>query len=360
MNATTYGMDIAKNVFQVHWVDGNTGEICRKKLPRGKVTEFFAVRPAGRIAMEACGGAHHWGRTLGPLGHQIELLPTHQVRPFISGNKDDAGRPGIWLAAQHGDIRRVAVKSSEQQAMLSLHRMRTHWVSVRTATVNALRGLLYEFGVTLPRGRHSGLRQLAQQRAEINDAVPAVMVRLVDDQLLALADIERHVQAMEEEISLMLKSQESARRLRDTPGIGVLGATALAATLGDGTSLRNGREFACPRSCSGSSGHGRQSAHRSISKRGNAYLRTLLINGARALASREHPAPWIVALLGRRPFNVVVVAIAHKLARIAWALVAHGRAYERAGKRQIPRQRVQARCKPVLHDQRRGDAPQCA
>jgi transposase len=227
MNATTYGMDIAKNVFQVHWVDGNTGEICRKKLPRGKVTEFFAVRPAGRIAMEACGGAHHWGRTLGPLGHQIELLPTHQVRPFISGNKDDAADArGIWLAAQHGDIRRVAVKSSEQQAMLSLHRMRTHWVSVRTATVNALRGLLYEFGVTLPRGRHSGLRQLAQQRAEINDAVPAVMVRLVDDQLLALADIERHVQAMEEEISLMLKSQESARRLRDTPGIGVLGATA--------------------------------------------------------------------------------------------------------------------------------------
>ncbi len=246
MNATTYGMDIAKKVFQIHWVDANTGEICRKKLPRGKVTEFFAVRPAGRIAMEACGGAHHWGRTLGPLGHEIALLPTHQVRPFIRGNKDDAADArGIWLAAQHGDIGRVALKSSEQQAMLSLHRMRTHWVSVRTATVNALRGLLYEFGVTLPRGRHSGLRQLAQQRAEINDTLPAVMVRLVDAQLLALADIERHVQAMEEEIKLMLKSQESARRLRDTPGIGVLGATALAATLGDGTSWRNGREFAC-------------------------------------------------------------------------------------------------------------------
>ena len=338
MNATTYGMDIAKNVFQVHWVDGNTGEICRKKLPRGKVTEFFAVRPAGRIAMEACGGAHHWGRTLGPLGHQIELLPTHQVRPFIRGNKDDAADArGIWLAAQHGDIRRVAVKSSEQQAMLSLHRMRTHWVSVRTATVNALRGLLYEFGVTLPRGRHSGLRQLAQQRAEINDAVPAVMVRLVDDQLLALADIERHVQAMEEEISLMLKSQESARRLRDTPGIGVLGATALAATLGDGTSWRNGREFACCLGLApGHRGTGGKVRIGSISKRGNAYLRTLLINGARALASREHPAPWIVALLGRRPFNVVVVAIAHKLARIAWALVAHGRAYEASWKASAP------------------------
>jgi len=338
MNATTYGMDIAKNVFQIHWVDGSTGEICRKKLSRGKVTEFFAARPVGRIAMEACGGAHYWGRTLGPLGHQIELLPPHQVRPFVSGNKDDAADArGIWLAAQHGDIRRVAVKSIEQQAMLSLHRMRSHWVSVRTATVNALRGLLYEFGVILPQGRHSGLQHLAQQRAVLNDTLPAVMVRLVDAQLLALADIERHVQAMEDEISLLLKGQESARRLRDTPGIGVLGATALAATLGDGTSWRNGREFACCLGLApGHRGTGGKVRIGGISKRGNAYLRTLLINGARSLASREHPAPWVVALLERRPFNVVVVAVAHKLARIAWALVAHGRAYETNWKATAP------------------------
>lgn len=338
MNATTYGLDIAKNVFQIHWVDSQTGEICRKKLPRGKVSDFFAVRPAGRIALEACGGAHHWGRTLGPLGHQIDLLPPHQVRPFVSGNKDDAADArGIWLAAQHGDIRRVALKSSDQQAMLSLHRMRSHWVSVRTASLNALRGLLYEFGVILPQGRHLGLRHLAQHRSAINEVLPAVMVRLVDAQLLALADIERHVQAMEDEIKLLLKSQESARRLHDTPGIGVLGATALAATLGDGTSWRNGREFACCLGLApGHRGTGGKVRIGGISKRGNAYLRTLLINGARALASREHPAPWIVALLGRRPFNVVVVAVAHKLARIAWALVAHGRAYEASWKATAP------------------------
>ncbi|MBK7848527.1 MAG: transposase [Zoogloea sp.] len=140
-------------------------------------------------------------------------------------------------------------------------------------------------------------------------------------------------------------------------GIGVLGATALAATLGDGTSWRNGRDCLLPRSCSGSSGHGGKVRIGSISKRGNAYLRTLLINGARALASREHPGPVDRGAAGRRPFNVVVVAIAHKLARIAWALVAHGRGLRSELESvRLPRQRVQARCKPVLHDQRRGDA----
>ena len=339
MNATTYGMDIAKNVFQLHWIDGDTGEICRKKLSRAKVTEFFAVCPAGRIALEACGGAHHWGRTLGALGHQIELLPTHHVRPFVSGNKDDAADArGIWLAAQQSDIRRVPVKSLEQQAMLSLHRMRTHWISVRTATVNALRGLLYEFGVTLPQGRPAGLKHLSEKRAAINGALPAVMVRLVDDQLRALEDIEQHIKAMDDEIALLLKSLESARRLRETPGIGILGATALAATLGDGTGWRNGREFAC---CLGlAPGHRGTGGHvriGGISKRGNTYLRTLLIHGARSLASREHPAPWIETLLARRPFNVVVVAIAHKLARIAWALVAHGRDYQASWQSTPPR-----------------------
>lgn len=330
MNATTYGMDIAKNVFQIHWVDGDTGEIRRKKLSRAKVTEFFAPRGPGRIAIEACGSAHHWARVLTALGHQVELLPAQQVRPFVSGNKDDAADArAIWRAAQQSDIRRVPVKSGEQQAVLSLHRMRAHWVSVRTATVNALRGLLYEFGVILPKGRETGLKQLAEQRAEINDKLPAVMVRLVDDQLRALDDVEQHVQAMEDEIALLLKNLQSAQRLQQTPGIGVLSATALAATLGDGTGWRNGREFAC---CLGLApshrGTGGKVRMGGISKRGNPYLRTLLVNGARSLATREHPAPWIVQLLAKRPFNVVVVAVAHKIARVAWAIVAHGRQYD--------------------------------
>lgn len=330
MNATTFGVDTAKNVFQVHGVDASTGEITRKKLPRAKFTAFFAGLQPARVAMEACGGAHHWARSLSALGHQVELLPPKQVRGFISANKDDAADArGVWLAAHHSDIRRVPVKTCQQQAVLSLHRMRSHWISVRTATLNAMRGLLYEFGVVLPKGKQVGLKHLAEHRPEIDDSLPALMVRLLNHQLLALQDIERHVRAMDDEIAAVQKGDPAAQRLRQAPGIGVLGATALAAMLGDGSGWRNGREFAC---CLGlaprHTGTGGKVRMAGISKRGDPYVRTLLINGARVIATVKHPAPWITQMLARRPFNVVIVAVAHKLARTAWAIVAHGRDYD--------------------------------
>lgn len=337
MNVTTYGVDIAKNVFQVHWVDAGTGEIHRKKLSRAKMAEFFAKRLPGRLAMEACGGAHHWGRTLTALGHQVELLPAHQVRAFVSGNKDDAADArAIWLAAQHGDLRRVSVKSCQQQAELSLHRMRSHWVSVRTATINALRSLLYEFGVALPRGKRVGMRCLAEHRAEIDAQLPATMVRLLNDQLLALQDIERHVQAMDQEIEVVQKTNETAVRLRKVPGIGVLGATALASVLGDAAAWRSAREFAsCLGLTPGHSGTGGKVRMAGITKRGDTYVRTLLMHGARSVIRAANPAAWILQLLERRPFNVVVAAVAHKLARIAWAIVANGRQFQ-AGWKSLP------------------------
>jgi transposase len=339
MDATTYAVDIAKNVFQVHWVDAASGEIGRKKLSRAKFIEFFAKLLPARVVMEACGGAHHWARRLQALGHQIELLPAHQVRAFVTGNKDDAADArGIWLAAQHADIRRVPPKSVQQQAVLSLHRMRQHWVSIRTASINAMRSLLAEFGVVLPRGKRAGLKYLDEHRAEIDAQLPEVMVRLLTDQLLALQDIQRHVQAMEAEIEAVQKADATALRLRKTPGIGVLGATALAATLGDGSGWRKAREFAA---CTGlaprHSGTGGKVHVAGISKRGDSYLRTLLINGARSLVRREHPEPWIAQLLQRRPFNVVVAAVAHKLARTAWAIVAHQREYDAQWKFKPPR-----------------------
>ncbi len=329
MKATTYAVDLAKSVFQLHWVDPATGEICRRKLSRAKLIEFFAQRQSARVAMEACGGAHHWARTLVAMGHRAELLPPHQVRAFVRGSKDDAADArGIWLATQQSDIRRVSIKSVDQQAILSLHRMRSHWVSVRTASINALRSLLYEFGVCLPQGKQCGLQALALQRAQIDAKLPAPMVRLVNDQLLALQDVARHVEAMDDEIAVVQKNDAAAKRLRKAPGIGVLGATGLAAVLGDASGWRNGREFAC---CLGltpkHSGSGGKVRMLAMTKRGDPYLRSLLINGARAVVTREHPAPWIVQLLARRPFNVVVVAVAHKLARTAWAIVAHGRDY---------------------------------
>jgi transposase len=331
MNATTtYGVDIAKNVMQVHWVELSTGEIKRKKITRAKFSEFFAQRQAARVAMEACGGSHHWARTLTPLGHQVELLPASQVRAFVKSNKDDAADArAIWLAAHQSDIRRVPVKSCDQQAVLSLHRVRKHWVDVRTATINMLRGLLYEFGVALPAGKHAGLRALGEQRARIEQDLPAPMLRMLDAQLLAIKELQQRADACEAEIAAMHKNDDAALRLRQVPGIGLLGSTALAAVLGDGAAWRNGRDFSCslglvPRH----SGTGGKVRIGNMSKRGDPYLRNLLISGARSLLCAPSAPDWAKTMLQRRPFNVVVVALAHKLARTAWALVAHGRRYD--------------------------------
>jgi transposase len=327
---TTYAVDIAKNVFQVHWVDPGTGEIHRRKLARAKFAAFFAQRLPARIAMQACGGAHHWGRTFAALGHRVELLPACAVREHITGNKDDArDAAAIWRTAQDQSIRRVPVKTARQQAELAAHRLRSHWVAVRTGTVNAVRGLLYEFGVILPKGRAPGLRWLAEHRAQIDAQLPALMPRLLDAQLGALAELDRSVQALQAEIELMGGANALATRLREVPGIGPLGASALAATLDDASGWRNARQFAC---CLGlvprHSGTGGKVRIGALSKRGDAYLRTLLIHGARNLVRVPNPPRWIARMLERRPFNVVATAVAHKLARIAWAMAAHGRCYD--------------------------------
>lgn len=328
---TTYAVDTAKSVMQLHWVDGASGEIGRKKLSRAKFIEFFAALQPAHIVMEACGGAHHWARSLGAMGHRVELLPARQVRAFVRGNKDDAADArAIWLASQQSDIRRVPVKSSQQQAVLSLHRMRSHWVCVRTATLNMLRGLLYEFGVVLPPGKVLGLKVLAARRAEFDALLPPLMQRQLDGQLAALRQLEQEVKHVEDELALVQKSDPAAKQLRQVPGIGLLGATALAATLGDGRGWRNAREFSTSLGLSPRhSGTGGKVTMGGINKRGDPYLRTLLVSGARAVANAPSAPEWVRQLMRRRPANVAVVALANKLARTAWALVAHDRQYAR-------------------------------
>ena len=332
MDRTTYGLDIAKNVMQLHWVEAETGEIGRKKLARAKLAEYFGQLQPVRVVMEACGSAHHWARVLGALGHEVELLPAAQVRPFVRSNKDDAADArAIWLAAQQSDIRRVPLKSVEQQAVLALHRTRSHWVSVRTATVNALRGLLYEFGVVLRGGRQAGLKALAEQRAQIDEQLPQIMRGLVDAQLQTLAQVQQRIEQLEHELAVLQKQLKKAPELRQVPGIGVLGATALVATLGDGKAWHSGREFSASLGLvPAHSGTGGKTRMGHISKRGDPYLRTLLIHGARSVIEHAKDKPkWLQQMLARRPPNVVVVALANKMARTAWALVAHGRAYQR-------------------------------
>jgi len=340
MNRTTYGLDIAKNVMQLHWVDTETGEIGRKKLARAKLSEFFAQLQPVRVVMEACGSAHHWARVLGALGHEVELLPARHVRAFVRSNKDDAADArAIWLAAQQSDIRRVPLKSVAQQAALSLHRTRQHWVSVRTATLNALRGTLYEFGVVLPGGKQAGLKVLGAHRAQIDAMMPATMQRLIDGQLATLKDIQRRIDELEAEIGVQHKQLDKAAKLREVPGIGLLGATALAATLGDGSGWKSGREFSASLGLvPAHSGTGGKARVGHLSKRGDPYLRTLLIHGARSVIRHAKAKPkWLEQLLARRPMNVAVVALANKMARTAWALVAHGREYQREWKSTPPK-----------------------
>lgn len=337
MDATTYAVDTAKNVMQLHWVDAE-GEIHSRKLSRAKFIDFMAQRHCAHVVMEACAGAHHWARRLGAMGHRVELLPARQVRPFVRGNKDDAADArAIWVASHQSDIRRVAVKSEQQQAVLSLHRMRAHWVSVRTATINALRALMYEFGVVLPLGKALGLKTLAARRAQFDALLPPLMQRLVDQQLEALRQLDGEVHCIEAELSRVQAGDGAARRLREVPGIGLLGATALAAMLGDGHAWRRARDFATsvgltPRH----SGTGGKVRLGGINKHGDPYIRTLLVSGARSLLNSPSAPEWARQMLLRRPVNVVVVALANKLARTAWALLAHECTFDRRWGRAVP------------------------
>lgn len=306
---------------------------------RARLAAYFAQLRPVRIVMEACGSAHHWARVFTGLGHEVELLPAAQVRPFVRSHKDDAADArAIWVAAQHSDIRRVPKKSVEQQAVLALHRTRSHWVSVRTATVNSLRGLLYEFGVVLRGGREAGLKALGEQRAVIDEQLPAAMRVLVDGQLKTLEQVGRRIDELEGQIAALQKQLQGARALDQVPGIGVLGSTALAATLGDAKAWHSGREFSASLGLvPAHAGTGGKVRVGHLSKRGDPYLRTLLIHGARSVIEHAKDKPkWLEELLARRPKNVAVVALANKMARTAWAIVAHGRAYQRDWKSTKP------------------------
>lgn len=339
MNVTTYGLDIAKRVFQLYWVEHDSGEIHNRKLGRQELLELFAQREAGLIAMEACGSAHWWRRKLMALGHEVKLIHARFVRPFVQGNKTDAAdAKAIWTAVRQPGMRTVAGKTEEQQAMLALHRMRLSLVKFRTMQVNQLRGLLYEFGITLRGGRQAGLAEMKQRMAEMEQTVPGMLLEAVKEQLKRLNDIEADVQDIERRIKDWQKQQEACRKIAEIPGVGTLTATALVATMGEASSFKSGREFAAfvglvPRQ----SGTGGKVKLLGISKRGDTYLRTLLIHGARTVMFKaKDKGAWSESLLQRRPTNVAIVAMANKMARTAWAILAHGREYQKGYVSQVP------------------------
>ncbi len=326
------GVDIAKRVFQLHWIDVETGEIMSVQLKREKFLEHFANRAGCLIGMEACGGAQHWARKLIELGHAVKLLPAKMVKPFVGRNKSDAADArAIWTAVQQPAVKAVAVKSEAQQAVLALHRMRSQLVKFRTAQINGLRGLLAEYGEVMPQGRAGITKGIAAALAQLVDRLPAVLLDTLREQWTRVGQLDEQVAEIERRLRAWHKEDKASRRIAEIPGVGLLTATAAVAAMGDPKSFRSGREFAAwlglvPKH----TGTGGRIRMLGISKRGDTYLRTLLMHGARSvIVNSKQPGAWVTNLTQRRAANVAVVALANKMARTIWALLAHERAFQK-------------------------------
>jgi len=335
MNITTVGIDLAKSVFQVHGVDARGKAVLRRQLRREQVAAFFVNLPPCLIGMEACASAHYWGRTLERFGHTVRLMAPQFVKPYVKTNKNDAAdAEAICEAVSRPSMRFVPIKSIEQQAVLSVHRVRQGFVKARTAQANQIRGLLGEFGLVIPQG----IRHIAQRvPALLEDAsneLPLEFRQLIDRLTCHLKELDQQVRELERQIVAWHRSSELSRKLEKIPGIGPLAATALVASIADARSFNNGRQVSAwlglvPRQNSS----GGKSTLLGISKRGDVYLRTLLIHGARSaiLAAKrqgECKNVWLANLLNRRHANIAAVALANKNVRTVWALLAHGRDFK--------------------------------
>lgn len=331
----TVGLDLAKSWFQVHGADAQGRPILRKKLPRAKVQAFFAGLPPCLVGMEACGSAHHWGRELAKLGHEVRLIPPQYVKPYVKGNKHDAAdAEAICEAVTRPTMRFVPVKTIEQQTIAQLHQIRELLIKQKTMHINALRGHLGELGIVRAKGQAKAGEILRLIEDAADETIPAKMrdqlrhlVELVRDLRDRLAEIDR-------ELADMAREHPAARLLATIPGIGPVTATALIAAIGDIDRFRSGRHLAAylglvPLQHS-SGGKERLGA---LSRRGNVYLRTLLMHGARSIvriAATRPESGWLDRLLQRRPVNVVVAAQANKTARIAWAVLSGQESYRPA------------------------------
>ena len=336
MNITTVGIDLAKSVFQAHGVDERGKPVLHKQLKRKDVVKFFANLQPCLVGMEACGSAHYWARKLSELGHTVRLMPPQFVKPYVKTNKSDRNdAEAICEAVGRPNMRFVPNKTVEQQAVLSLHRARAGFVKARTAQANQIRGLLAEFGIVIPKGIGHIAERIPEILEDSQNGLPGMirqLFRRLDEELKAL---DKQVGELEREIVLWHRKNEHSRKLEEIAGIGPLTASAYVASLGDAKSFKNARQVPAwlgmvPRH----QGTGGKVVPGRMSKRGDTYLRTLLIHGARAVIGQfarkpDQPDGWLKRLLARRNKNVAAVALAAKNARIAWALLAHERSFQR-------------------------------
>lgn len=331
---TTIGIDLAKNVFELHGVDARGKPVLRKTLTRRNLLPTLANFRPCLIGIEACGGAHHWARELRKLGHDVRIMAPQFVIPYRKNGKNDANdAEAICEAVSRPSMNFVAIKTSEQQAMLLVHRVRESVKEARTAAINQIRGLLTEFGIVLPQGAKTFSRKLVEALA--NSDLP-------QEALAVFAEMRGHLLILEERLAdydrkiAQMAQEETARRLAEIPGVGPVTATALVATVGDARIFRNGREMAAwaglvPRQHSSGGKHrlGR------ITKHGDSYIRSLCVQGAliviRHLGEKMDPrSRWIRSLVARRGIHKAAVALAAKTLRVAWAVMARGERYRPA------------------------------
>jgi transposase len=332
---TTIGLDIAKSVFQVHGVDAEGNVILRRQLKRRYVLAFFQKLPPCLVGIEACGSSHHWARALQPFGHTVRLMPPAYVKPYVKRHKSDAvDAEAICEAVTRANMRFVAIKTPEQQSCLTLHRTRHLFIRQQTSVINAIRAHLAEFGIVAPVGRN-GVEQLLGVVADANDKrLPEVARACVAALGAQLRALKAQILEFDRTIRAWHRSSEASRRLDEIPGVGPALATALVASVADPKAFRSGRDFSAwiglvPKQHS-SGGKDRLG---SISKRGDRYLRSLFVAGALAVIryakiyGTKH-RPWLTALLARRPTKVAAIALANKIARTAWAMMARGERYK--------------------------------
>jgi transposase len=332
---TTIGLDIAKSVFQVHGVDAVGQVVIRRRLKRRYVLAFFQKLPSCLVGMEACASAHHWSRELQALGHTVRLMPPAYVKPYVKRHKNDAtDAEAICEAVTRPNMRFVATKTPEQQSCLTLHRTRHLFIRQQTSVINAIRAHLAEFGIVAPVGRN-GVAQLLGVAADPNDKrLPEVARACVTALGAQLRMLKAQILQFDRMITAWHRSNEASRRLDDIPGVGPALATALVASIADPKAFRSGRDFSAwiglvPKQNS-SGGKDRLG---NISKRGDRYLRSLFTTGALAVIryAKIHGTrhrPWLTALLARRPTKVAAIALANKIARMAWAMMARGERYK--------------------------------
>lgn len=327
MKDTTIAVDVAKNVFEVA-VSNEPGRVVeRQRLSRQGMVNYFSERQPAKVIMEACGSAHHWSRVLKSMGHDVVLLPPQYVRAYVPRNKTDRSDAKALLEAhRNDDLMAVPIKSVDQQCMALLHRMRSAWMHTRVQRLNGLRGMLRELGIVIPVGARQVIPAVRQHLRD--GAIPGVLVHVIEEAVSEVEALNERIKGVERELLSLSKNSPVVERLQTIPGIGLLTATALVAIVGDVTRFRSGRHFSSylgltPRERS--SGNVRRLG--GISKRGDAYLRMMLLHGARAVirwakikGHQDRLRRWAVRVEEQRGHNKAAVALANKLARIVWAV----------------------------------------